>query len=42
MKKILIVDDQPEVRQLVSLSLNDTEYKLRHTEDGESALVQAR
>ena len=42
MKKILVVDDQPEVRQLVSLSLGETEFKIRHADDGESALVQAR
>jgi len=42
MKKILVVDDQPEVRQLVSLSLGEAEFKISHAEDGESALVQAR
>lgn len=42
MKKILVVDDQPEVRQLVSLSLGETEFKIRHADDGGSALVQAR
>lgn len=42
MKKILIVDDQPEVRQLVSLSIGEAGSSIRHAEDGESALVQAR
>ena len=42
MKTILIVDDQPELRQLVSLSLGETNFRLSHAENGESALVQAR
>jgi len=42
MKKILVVDDQPEVRQLVSLSVGETRFSIKHAENGESALVQAR
>lgn len=42
MKKILIVDDQPEVRQLVSLSIGEAGFTIRHADNGESALVQAR
>lgn len=42
MKTILVVDDQPEVRQLVSLSVGESRFKIIHAQDGESALVQAR
>lgn len=42
MKTILIVDDQPEVRQLVGLSLGESRFRIKHAQDGESALVQAR
>ncbi len=42
MKTILVVDDQPELRQLVSLSLGEANFHIRHAENGESALVQAR
>ncbi|MDH3421053.1 MAG: response regulator [Gammaproteobacteria bacterium] len=42
MKTILVVDDQPELRQLVSLSLGETNFRIRHAENGEGALVQAR
>ncbi len=42
MKTILVVDDQPEVRQLVALSIGETRYRIRHAGDGESALLQAR
>lgn len=42
MKTILVVDDQPEVRQLVGLSVGETRYRIRYAGDGESALVQAR
>lgn len=42
MKTILIVDDQPELRQLVSLSLGEANYRLKQAENGAAALVQAR
>ena len=42
MKKILVVDDQPEVRQLLSLSVGETRFSVKHADTGESALVQAR
>ena len=42
MKKILIVDDQPELRQLVALSLGEDAYHIYYAENGESALEQAR
>jgi len=42
MKTILVVDDQPELRQLVTLSLGEGNFRIRQAENGESALVQAR
>lgn len=42
MKKILVVDDQPELRQLVTLSLGRGDYEIIHAEDGQSALERAR
>lgn len=42
MKTILVVDDQPELRQLVSLTLGEANFRIRHAENGESALIQAR
>jgi DNA-binding response OmpR family regulator len=42
MKKILIVDDQPEVRELVSVTLEIGPYKILTAENGDQALVVAR
>ena len=38
MKKILIVDDQREVRELVEVTLNIGSYEIHKAADGESAL----
>lgn len=42
MRKILIVDDQPEVRELVDITLQVTDYEILHAENGEEALEVAR
>jgi DNA-binding response OmpR family regulator len=42
MKKILIVDDQPEVRELVSVTLEIGPYKILTAENGNQALTVAR
>jgi two-component system phosphate regulon response regulator PhoB len=42
MKKILIVDDQPEVRELVSVTLEIGPYKILTAENGNQALAVAR
>ena len=42
MKKILIVDDQPEVRELVSVTLEIGPYQTLTAENGEQALALAR
>lgn len=42
MKKILIVDDQPEVRELVSVTLEIGPYDLLTAENGDQALDIAR
>ncbi len=42
MKKILIVDDQPEVRELVSVTLEIGPYKILQAENGNQALAIAR
>ncbi len=38
MKKILVVDDEKEVRDLITASLNKTEYKALLAESGQEAL----
>ena len=38
MKKILIVDDQPEVRELVEVTLFSDKYSILKAENGEQAL----
>lgn len=35
---ILIVDDEPEVRKVISLSLDEQKFELVESEDGEDAL----
>jgi two-component system phosphate regulon response regulator PhoB len=42
MKKILVVDDQPEVRELVSVTLEVGPYQILAASGGEQALAVAR
>ena len=42
MKKILIVDDQPEVRELVSVTLEIGPYRILTAENGNQAMSVAR
>jgi two-component system phosphate regulon response regulator PhoB len=42
MKKILIVDDQPEVRELVDVTLRISDYTISQAESGDQALTVAR
>jgi len=42
MKKILIVDDEPYIRELVSTTLKGGEYQILEAGDGEEALQIAR
>ena len=42
MKKILIVDDQKEVRELVEVTLSVEDYKIFQAENGEEAVHLAR
>ncbi len=42
MKKILIVDDQPAVRELVSVTLEIGPYRILTAENGDQALAMAR
>ena len=42
MRKILIVDDQPEVRELVRVTLEIGNYKILAAENGQQALEVAR
>ena len=41
MKKILIVDDQPEVRRLVDVTLRFDEYHILQAENGEQGVAMA-
>ncbi|MDD5645088.1 MAG: response regulator [bacterium] len=38
MKKILIVDDQPEVRELVTITLKNENYKILEAKDGQESI----
>jgi len=42
MKKILIVDDQIEVRELVDITLRVSDYKILQAENGEEAIEIAK
>lgn len=42
MKKILIVDDQPEVRELVTVTLSVGDYQILQAENGQNAIQVAR
>jgi len=42
MKKIMIVDDQPEVRELVTITLSSEEYQIFETDTGEKAIKIAK
>ena len=42
MKTILIVDDQPEVRELVEVTLRIGDYKILQASSGDEALALAR
>ena len=41
MKKIMIVDDQPEVRELVEVTLLSDSYEILQTDTGEKAIEMA-
>ena len=41
-KKILIVDDEKDIRELVRVSLEDEGFELHEAEDGEEAVSKAR
>src|ERR1039457_7476495 len=40
--KLLIVDDEPSIRESMSLILADTRYRVRTAEEGFSALIELR
>ena len=42
MKKVLIVDDEKEVRRLVEVTLRSGDYEIFQAEDGEKAIEIAR
>lgn len=42
MNKILIVDDQPEVRELVEITLRSENFRILQAQDGENAINIAR
>jgi len=42
MNKILIVDDQPEVRELVEITLRSENFQIIQAQDGENAINIAR
>ncbi|GAI18211.1 unnamed protein product, partial [marine sediment metagenome] len=42
MKKILVVDDQLEVRELVGVTLRSDDYQVIQAESGEKAVEVAR
>ena len=42
MKKILIVDDRIEIRELVGVTLRSDDYRVIHAENGEKAVEIAR
>jgi len=42
MKKVLIVDDNPEVRRLVEMTLRVGEYKVFQAQSGQEAIEAAR
>ena len=42
MRKIMIVDDQPEVRELVNITLSSEEYQILETDSGEKAIEIAK
>ena len=42
MKKILIVDDQPEVRELVEITLRSEDYRILQAETGKDAIKTAK
>ena len=42
MKKILIVDDQPEVRELVEVTLHSEDYVILHADTGGKAIEMAK
>jgi DNA-binding response OmpR family regulator len=42
MKKILIVDDQPEIRELVEMTLSREDYQIFTADSGEKAIQVAK
>jgi len=42
MKRILIVDDQPEVRELIDVTLRIENYDIFHADNGEKAVAVAK
>jgi len=42
MKTIVIVDDEPNLRMLARITLDDPEYRILEAEDGSTALALAR
>ncbi len=42
MKKLLVVEDQPDIRSLIRATLEFEEYELHEAEDGVSGLHKAR
>jgi DNA-binding response OmpR family regulator len=42
MKRILIVEDQPDIRELIRMSLEASDIEIHEAEDGESALQMTR
>ena len=42
MNKVLIVDDQPEVRELVEITLRSENFRILQAQDGENAINIAR
>jgi two-component system phosphate regulon response regulator PhoB len=42
MKKVLIVDDEPEIRKIVEMTLSSDDYQILQAESGEEAIEVAR
>ena len=42
MKRILIVEDQTDIRELIRMSLESTDFEIHEAEDGEAAIQLTR